>query len=105
MPDPNAQTRVEVEDHATIRLVLIDSSTGDDICSLRATATATDATVLEGQTCFGSEDSDQRAQIRSGKAHRTEQELTLELLLDAEADGDQGSPVQGTVEYHFVGSR
>jgi hypothetical protein len=102
--DPNAQTRVETENATTLRLVLVDSSTGNDICSLKATVATSEATVQEGQTCFGSEDSGQSARIRSGKARRVDRELTLDLLLYAEVD-DEDPPVHGTLEYHFVGKR
>lgn len=101
-PDPNAQTKVEVEGQSVLRFVLIDSSTGDDICTLRATPRGAEATGFEEQSCFVSEDSGQSALVRSGSAKLSNTELTLDLFLDAEIQSDEET-MRGTIEYHFVG--
>ncbi len=104
MVDENARIRVEPSSNQDIKLVLIDSSTERDLCSLIARLDFSQAKIDPGQPCFGSEDESTNLSIhvRTGSATLLDARLTVDIALDAEIQSEQFQTT-GTVEYHFEG--
>lgn len=106
MDDPNARIRVESSSSQQINLILIDSSTEKDLCSLLAHLEANQAKIDPGQPCFSNEDDSTNLSVRvkygTGTLH--DASLVVDLTLDAEVQSEQFQ-ANGTVEYHFEGKR
>ena len=103
--DPNAKTRVVDNSDGSVSLTAINSSNGQDICTLKATpkgASRTDFEVTPGQSCFGG--GAVKGTIKSGSAVFSGN--SLKLSLDAEIEVTSG-PMQmtGSLEYQFTGTR
>jgi hypothetical protein len=106
MTDDKARIRIESANSHGISLVLIDSSTDRDLCSLSATLQADQAHIAPGQPCFGSEDEsvDLSVHVKSGTAKLTNAELSVDISLEAELKAEQ-LQASGMVEYHFDGKQ
>ncbi len=106
MDDPNARIRVESPSNQQISLILIDTSTGNDICALSAHVESNLAKVEPGQDCFGNEDDSMNlsVHIRTGTATLRDSTLVVDLILEATVQSEQFQ-ANGTVDYHFEGKR
>ncbi len=106
MDDPNAKIRVESSASQQINLILIDTSTEKDICSLSAHIESNLAKIEPGQACFGNEDDAMNlaVHLRTGTATLRDSTLVLELSLEATVQSEQFQ-ANGTVDYHFEGKR
>jgi hypothetical protein len=106
MTDDQARIRVEPANSQAITLVLIDSSSDRDLCTLSATLQANQARIAPGQPCFGSEDEsvDLSVHVKSGSAKLTNAVLSVDISLEAEVKAEQ-LQASGTVEYHFDGKQ
>ena len=106
MDDPNAKIRIESSHSQQIKLILIDSSSDKDLCTLSAQIESNLAKIDPGQPCFGTEDDsgNMSVKVKSGLAALRDATLTLDLTLDADVQSEQFQ-TNGTVEYHFEGKR
>ncbi len=106
MDDPNAKIRVESSHSQQIKLILIDSSNEQDICTLLAQPEGNLAKIDPGQPCFGTDDDSGNLTVRvkSGLATLRDATLLLDVTLDADVQSEQFQ-ANGTVEYHFEGKR
>ena len=106
MDDPNAKIRVESPSSQQINLILIDTSTEKDICSLSAHIESNLAKIEPGQACFGSEDDAMNLSVnlRTGTATLRDSLLVVDLTLEANVQSEQFQ-ANGTVDYHFEGKR
>jgi hypothetical protein len=104
--DPKARITVKASGALALDIVLVDSSNGKDICTLKATLGATNATIAAGQKCFEQTGSDASATatIRTGTVTIEDRRLVVDLELDFEMHlPDQDA--KGTLAYHFDGTR
>lgn len=107
--DPNAKIRIELGDFPTIRIVLINSDTGDDLCTLlakveRRESRGASARLRSGQPCFTAKGSALSAVVTSGRAVIRGDQLTVKARGDLELTG--ADEVQsGTLRYSFSGGR
>jgi hypothetical protein len=104
--DPNAKITVKVAGEHELDFVLIDSSNGNDICTLRATVSDASAAVTSGQGCFeqSGEGVSASATVTQGTGTFDGTRLVLQLSLDFEMQlGDRATA--GTLEYRFEGTR
>lgn len=100
--DPNARTRVESAGERALRIVILNSATGETICELAAQSQGQTAAILPGQSCFAEGD-EMTALTQSGEAVFTRREMVLDLRLELEVDfGDETAA--GEIEYHFEGA-
>jgi hypothetical protein len=106
MDDPNAKIRIESSHSQQLKLVLIDSSNEQDICTLLAQLEGNLAKIDPGQPCFGTEDDSGNLAVRvkSGLATLRDTTLSLDVTLDADVQSEQFQ-ANGTVEYHFEGKK
>jgi hypothetical protein len=102
--DPEARTRVEAKAQGELMLVIVDSSTNQDLCQLKGLLTQGTATILPGQPCFEAEERQQTAQVKAGTARFRDGELSLELVLDVRIDNEDFS-LAGRIDYRFVGKK
>lgn len=102
--DDQAVVRVQEESSDTVALVLVDSSNGEDLCSLTAKVTGKSAVVQPGQSCFSASDQGIEATVTEGTARLEDEHLVLDASLDTTLQGP-GPTQHGTIEYHFEGSR
>ncbi len=102
--DPEARTRVEARAPGELMLVIVDSSTNEDLCRLKGILTQSTATIVPGQSCFEAEERQQSAQVKQGTARFLDGELSLELVLDVRIDNEDFS-LAGRIDYRFVGKK
>jgi len=100
--DPGARTRVELGQGAALRVVIVNSASGEPLCDLEATAAGAEASIHAGQSCLLQGDVTYST-VRDGKAVFTGRRLVLDLTLDFEVSLDDG-PHPGQTEYHFDGT-
>lgn len=104
--DPNAKLTVKTTDPHSLTFVLIDSSNGNDICSLSGKITDAGTTIDPGQKCFeqSGDDSSTSATVTEGTATVDGNRLVFEMNLDfAMSIGDRD--LTGTLQYRFQGKR
>jgi hypothetical protein len=103
--DDRAQVRIETESDTRVRIALVNSENGDDICELGADVTGNVAEIEPGQPCFVPEgQSDFQAEVTGGTAVLEGERLTLEArgqLSLSIADRDHS----GELDYSFRGKR
>ncbi|MBN2195988.1 MAG: hypothetical protein JW751_24435 [Polyangiaceae bacterium] len=99
--DPHARTRVELERDATLSIVIVNSATGETICTLEAKAKGNEAVITPGQSCFAGGPIT-NASVRQGKAVFTGRRLVFDLMIDTEGEFEDGRR-EGEIEYHFDG--
>jgi hypothetical protein len=106
MDDPNARIRVESSSSQQISLILIDSSTEKDLCSLSAHVESNLAKIEPGQACFGNEDDAMNlsVNVKTGTGTLRDSMLVVDLTLEATVQSEQFQ-ANGTVDYHFEGKR
>jgi hypothetical protein len=106
MTDDQARVRVDATGNGTeIKLILIDSSNDQDLCTLAAKLLPPNqAEIASGQPCFGSEDDsfELAVHVRSGIAKLQDAALSINITLDADVTSDQ-LQAHGSVEYQFDG--
>jgi hypothetical protein len=104
--DPKARLTVRSPSEHDVELVLVDSSNGTDICTLKGTTTDTGVTVAPGQKCFEQNggETTSAATIARGTATIEKSRLVLELELDFQMELAERS-VSGKLEYRFDGTR
>jgi hypothetical protein len=103
--DEHAKLRIETESANALRITLINSENGSDLCQLSAEVQGNSAQLASDQPCFTSEEEGAiHAQLTSGKVVlsgdrlRMDAEGTLSVTLgDEELDGD--------LSYSFKGDR
>jgi len=99
--DDKAKIRIEEAAGDNVRIVLVNSTDGTDLCTLVARVEGNSALVESAQPCFGSEgEGGLQAELRSGRAVLDGDSLTM----DAEGSiGDQD--LDGELSYTFQGQR
>lgn len=103
--DPKAQIRIKKGSESEVRITLINSENGSDLCELVARIEGNAALLTSPQPCFTSEEEGAiQAELTSGRAVVEGDRLTM----DAEGTlfvelTDQEIP--GTLEYSFKGRR
>lgn len=102
--DDKAHTRVEEPTPGSLLISIVNSATGDTICALKASARGTEATVSDGQSCFGEQGA--TASLTSGRATLTSGRLVLDFSgkVVTEPD-DDGDTIEFGLDYHFDGQR
>jgi hypothetical protein len=102
--DDKAHTRVEEPSTSALLISIVNSATGDTICALKATVHGTEASVNEGQSCFGEQGA--TTSLVGGRAAIQAERLTLDFSgkVVSEADED-GDTIEFELEYHFDGKR
>lgn len=103
--DDKAKIRIEQASGENVRIVLVNSENGSDLCTLLARVDGNAALIEKPQPCFGSEgEGAMQAELRSGRATLDGDSLTM----DAEGSlsvslGDQD--LEGELSYTFQGTR
>lgn len=103
--DDKAKIRIEKASGENVRIVLVNSDDGSDLCTLVARVDGNAAILEKPQPCFGSGgDGGTQAELRSGRAVLDGDTLTM----DAEGSltvslGDQ--ELEGELTYTFEGHR
>lgn len=103
--DDKAKIRIEKASGDNVRIVLVNSEDGSDLCTLLARVDGNAALIEKPQPCFGSDgEGAMQAQLRSGRATLDGDALTM----DAEGSlnvtlGDQD--LEGELSYSFQGTR
>lgn len=103
--DDKAKIRIEKASGGNVRIVLVNSEDGSDLCTLLARVEGNAALIEKPQPCFGSEgEGATRAELHSGRAVLEGDALTM----DAEGSlnvslGDQD--LEGELSYTFQGTR
>jgi len=102
--DDKAHTRVEEPSSGALLISIVNSATGDTICALKATARGAEATVNEGQACFGEQGA--TATLAAGRAVLQTERLIMDFSgkVVSEPD-DDGDSIEFELEYHFDGKR
>ncbi len=100
--DPGARTRVELGQGSALRVVIVNSDSGEPLCDLEATAEGVEASIRAGQSCVLQGDV-AYSTVRDGKAVFTGRRLVLDVMLDFEVRLEDG-PHPGETEYHFAGT-
>ncbi|HVZ30950.1 MAG TPA: hypothetical protein VG963_00905, partial [Polyangiaceae bacterium] len=103
--DDHARIRVESEGTSSLRVVLVNSDNGSDLCVLEAEVEGSSATLQGEQPCFTSDDEGAiQAQVTSGTLVLNGDRLRLDAegalqvtLADQELEGD--------LTYSFKGDR
>ncbi len=105
-PDPNAKINAKSTSDHSVDFVLVDSSNGQDICTLTGETHGNVATIAAGQKCFeqSGEDSSASATVTSGSATIDGSKLTFDLEMDFGMTLDDKA-MSGTLGYHFEGTR
>jgi len=100
MPDPKARTRVEEKGNGRIDIIIVNSATGDPLCTLDASTRGASATIDANQDCFSDEMLD--VNVESGSAELKGDRLILELKASFKGVSDSR---EGTIDYSFDGKR
>ncbi len=103
--DDKAKIRIEPDSASVLRIALINSENGSDLCELKAQVQGSSAVLEAGQPCFGSEGEGAiTAEMTSGTVVLKGDRLTMEAsgtlsltLADQEVEGD--------LSYSFNGKR
>lgn len=101
--DDKARTRVELGKDGQLAITFVDSSTGKDICTLKATPNGKTATLAAGQKCW-EEGGAMSGTLTRGTATFDGKKLTI----DADFDLLMGPPdrrMSGQLHYRFEGSK
>lgn len=101
--DPKARTRIEQKRPTQLVVVIVDSASGNPMCSLDADVTGAEATLRPQQSCFGEEGS-VNGQVRTGKARLNGNQLTVDMDVDLTLFLEDET-ASGHLVYHFTGNR
>jgi hypothetical protein len=102
--DPKAKIRVERPSEGQVSFTFIDSSNGQDLCTLQGQTTDTVARLTAGQRCFIEPDDDMSVNSRPGTATLEGKRLRLNVVLDTELEIDDAR-AEGRIEYEFQGQK
>lgn len=104
--DPKARTLVRTPDDTTAEIVILDSSTGKEICTLEGERKGNAVTLRAGQKCFeqDGEGASSSASLKAGTAAVTADTLVVKLDMDFSLT-ISGSTVRGSLDYQFDGKR
>jgi hypothetical protein len=105
MPDPNAKIDVERESDQEVKIIIIDSNTGDPFCSLLAETSGNVATITPDQSCPDSgQGGSMTGTVTSGTATVTGTRLVIDLAATIQLDYGNRT-ADGSLDYHFEGER
>lgn len=102
--DPKAKIRVERLGKSQLHFIFVDSSNGQDLCTLLGDVTGDEAKLPEGQRCFIEPDEDMTVSSRPAVAKLAGRQLTLNLVLDTTLALEE-QQTEGKIEYEFNGQR
>lgn len=102
--DPKAKIRVERASDKSVNFVFVDSSNGQDLCTLTGDVSGNEAKLAPGQKCFLDPDENMTVNSRPGVAKRDGKRLTLNVVIDTTYDFEDGR-AEGRIEYEFEGQR
>ncbi|HEX4337791.1 MAG TPA: hypothetical protein VH062_17900 [Polyangiaceae bacterium] len=104
--DPKARLKVTSSSDSALAFELVDSSNGNEICTLNGTLGPTGATIAKDQKCFeqNGEDASAAAKIVSGTATVEQTRLLFDLDMSFAMEMG-GKKLGGTLSYHFDGKR
>lgn len=102
--DPNAKIRVERGKENSVAFVFVDSSNGQDLCTLRGDVVGNEATLPPGQRCFIDPDEGMTVSSQPGSAKRDGNKLVLNVVLETTLELEEAS-TSGRIEYEFEGVR
>lgn len=103
--DDKARTRVAVPAPGEVAFTFLDSGTGKEICTLKATLAGKTATLTAGQKCWGTDDASMSGTLTKGSATFKDKSLVLDADFDLAVGGGGGFAMTGTLGYHFEGTR
>ena len=104
--DPNARMKVTSTSDTELAFELVDSSNGNEICTLTGTLGEAGVTIAKGQKCFeqNAEEASASATVQSGTATMAEARLLFDLDMSFSMEiGDK--KLGGSLSYHFDGKR
>lgn len=102
--DDKARTRVTAPAAGEVAFTFLDSGTGKDICTLKATLSGKTATLSAGQKCWGTDDASMSGTLTKGTATFKDKSLVLDADFDLSV-GSGGFQMSGTLGYHFEGTK
>ncbi len=104
--DPKAKMKVTSSSDTALAFELVDSSNGNEICTLTATLGDAGVTVAKGQKCFeqNAEDASASATVQSGTASLEKERLLFDLDMSFVMEV-AGRTLGGSLSYHFDGTR
>jgi hypothetical protein len=100
--DSKAKIRVERVSEKQIHFIFVDSSNGQDLCTLSGDVNGNEARLPEGQKCFVDPDENMTVNSRPGQAKHVGNRLTLTVTIDTTYDFEDGQ-AEGRIEYEFDG--
>lgn len=104
--DPKARLKVTSTSDTALAFELVDSSNGNEICTLSGTLGDTGVTIAKGQKCFeqSAEDASTSATVLSGTASVDQSRLLFDLDMSFAMEV-AGRKLSGSLSYHFDGKR
>lgn len=104
--DPKAKMTVTSSSDTALAFELVDSSNGNEICTLTATLGDAGVTIAKGQKCFeqSAEDASTSATVQSGTASLEKERLLFDLDMSFVMEV-AGRKLDGSLSYHFDGTR
>jgi hypothetical protein len=104
--DPKARLKVTSTSDTALAFELVDSSNGNEICTLSGTLGDTGVTIAKGQKCFeqSAEDASTSATVQSGTASVDQSRLLFDLDMSFVMEV-AGRKLGGSLSYHFDGKR
>ena len=102
--DSKAKIRIERSSEDTLSFVFVDSSNGQDLCSLHGEVAGNEAKLPAGQRCFIDPDENMNVSSRPGLAKRNGNKLTLDVIIDTTFELED-SQAEGRIEYEFEGTK
>jgi hypothetical protein len=104
--DPKARTRVHDQARDSVKLTLVNSANGNDLCTLTGKLQGHTATLEAGQDCFSTAEGavSARGTVQSGTATIKDDTLTIETTLSYEVSAE-GQVQSGELSYRFEGRR
>jgi hypothetical protein len=104
--DPKARMRVTSSSDTALAFELVDSSNGNEICTLTGTLGEAGVSIAKGQKCFeqSAEDASTSATVQSGTASVDQSRLLFDLDMSFVMEV-AGRKLGGSLSYHFDGKR
>lgn len=102
--DSRAKVRVARQRDAVLGFTFVDSSNGQDLCTLEGEASGNEARLFPGQRCFLEPDDEMSVSSRPGVAKIDGKRLVINVILDTKIEADDVL-VEGRIEYEFQGQR
>jgi hypothetical protein len=104
--DPKARLEVTSSSDSALAFELVDSSNGNEICTLNGALSDGAVTIAKGQKCFeqNSEDASTAATVLTGTASIEQSRLLFDLDMSFAMEV-AGKKLGGSLSYHFDGKR